>query len=163
MRRVFVAMAIAAAALISGCGEPKDELIHPKDQQAVDAATQEARTNLPAFWAAFDAAASKQDFVMKVGLQTRAGGIEHIWMNVERRDGDKVSGNLANDPVDIEGVKFGSKVTVTGKQITDWAYPKNGKFYGHFTTRILMPQMPQAEREQTQALLWPTTLEQAAR
>ena len=146
-----------------GLSQPKDQLIVPKDPQSVTAATQQARANLPIFWTAFDAAPSKEDFVVKVGMPTRGGGVEHIWIDVAGRDGDKISGTLANEPDDLPGLKLGSRVTVKTSQVSDWAYPKNGKFYGHFTTRVMMSQMEPDTQAKTQAMLWPTALEEPAK
>jgi uncharacterized protein YegJ (DUF2314 family) len=150
---------VLTAACDRGRGDP---LIYPKNEKAVQAAAEEARANLPAFWKAYDAAPSKTDFTMKVAMPTSRGGVEHIWMDVRDHRGDEIDGTLANEPVDLPNYRIYSKVTVKPAQVSDWAYPKDGKFYGHFTTRVLMSQVSAEERVATLAMLWPTALEPSA-
>ena len=160
--------ALLCGALLVAVGscdpKPKDHLIPvASDDQGVNAAMDQARANLPAFWSAYDKAASKQGFTMKVKMPTRAGGAEHIWIKVTGRQGDQITGLLDNEPVDIEGVALGSKVSVKTDQVTDWAYPKDGRYFGHFTTRALMNRASPQDQAIAQKMLWPTPLEAPAR
>jgi uncharacterized protein YegJ (DUF2314 family) len=159
-----LAILLAGALLTTACerGAHQDDLIYPEDQKAIDAASAQARATLPTFWAAFDAAPSKQDFTIKAGMPTKTGPAEHIWIQVSGRQGDEISGLLANEPFDIPNLHLRSPVTVTTAQVSDWAYPKGGKLYGHFTTRVLMPQMAADEQAQMKTALAPTPLEQPA-
>jgi uncharacterized protein YegJ (DUF2314 family) len=158
------AVLFGAVLLMTACdrGTHQDDLIYPEDQKAIDVASAQARASLPAFWTAFDAASSKQDFTIKAGMTTKTGPAEHIWIQVSGRQGDEISGLLANEPFDIPGLHLGSKVTIKAAQVSDWAYPKGGKLYGHFTTRVLMPQMAADEQAQMKAALAATSLEHPA-
>lgn len=123
----------------------------------------EARKTLPIFWAKFDAKSpSYSDFALKVGLKTRTGGEEHIWMNVLGRSNGKVTGELANEPYNLDGLKIGSRVEVDETAISDWQYATGGKLYGHFTTRALSARANAAQRAQAAELFSPQPLEAGA-
>jgi uncharacterized protein YegJ (DUF2314 family) len=150
---------MAMTLMLAGCDpHPQEKLVYPQDQKAMDAAIAEAKANLPVFWSNFDAAPSKEEYSVKVSIPTPPYGDELIWMDVTGRQRDEVSGVLVNEPVHFPGHN-GDKFTAKTAQIVDWAYPKNGKFYGHFTTRVLSPQMSAAERTEAEAMMWPTALE----
>lgn len=135
--------------VFSACGQEaventrSDMAYVESENEAVNASIVEARLNLDHFW---EAKASNDpvlsEFVLKVGLDTSDGGLEHIWMYDVSRDGGVYSGYLANVPQDIPGRKMDDKVTFKQDQISDWAYEKNGKLIGHYTTRALFPYMP---------------------
>ena len=151
--------------LVSACGEPKEKLVYPTDEKAMDAAIAEAKANQSVFWAKFDAASQPKDaeYQIKVRVPTPPHGDEFIWMDVVNRRGDEVTGILENEPVKFSGYRLGQTMTVKATEVSDWAYLKNGKYYGHFTTRLLMPQLPRDEQAQTKAMLWPTALEEPAK
>jgi uncharacterized protein YegJ (DUF2314 family) len=134
----------------------------PSENPTVNAATAEARASLPVFWSAYDAAASKYGFILKVRMPTRGGGWEHLWMNVTGRQGDQVTGTLSNTPLEVPGVALGSSVTVKAEQITDWGYAKDGMLFGNFTTRALLPMQPPEIQAETRKLLSPSPLERPA-
>ena len=150
---------IAIALMLAACDpHPQEKLVYAKDQKALDAAIAQARANLPVFWSNFDAAQSKEEYSVKVSIPTPPRGEELIWMDVTSHDGDEVSGVLINEPVNFPG-HDGDKFTKKATQIVDWAYPKNGKLYGHFTTRVLSSQVSPAQRAEAEAMMWPTALE----
>ena len=85
-----------------------------------------------------------------------------VWADPISHSATEVVATLANDPVHLEGVRHGSRVTVTPDTVVDWAYEKNGKLYGHYTTRALLGRMPAGDRAQVEPLLSPTPLEPTA-
>jgi len=101
-----------------------------------------ARETLPKFWEIYDSGdRSYSDFSIKVGLVTTDDSYEHIWVNDVKNKNGKMSGKLANDPVNIPDLKFGDKVNFTVDEVTDWAYIRGGRLHGHHTTRVLMKTM----------------------
>jgi uncharacterized protein YegJ (DUF2314 family) len=157
MRAIQIAL---ATAMLSACSQPADRLIEPGvDQPRVDAAMAEASKSLPQFWAKFDAREpGTTDFVVKLAMPA-GHGTEYIWADPVSHSDTEVVATLANEPFHIEGVHSGSRVIVRPEKVVDWTYEKNGKLYGHFTTRALLRQMTAAERAQVEPDLSPTPLE----
>jgi uncharacterized protein YegJ (DUF2314 family) len=120
----------------------------------MDAAILRARASLDEFWSRAAApGAGESDFMVKVALRTRKGGLEHIWVGSPIKDASGCSGRLANDPDDIAGVKVGSRVEFKDNQISDWMYRRNGKIVGNRTLRVLLPSMPEGQAAQYRGML----------
>lgn len=155
--RIFAGLTILAALVsaVPSVAQVADRPIYSDKQQsrALNAATGQARASLPKFWGAFDETSAKESFNLKVAFKTRTGAAEHIWVNQLVRNGDQISGALNDEPVGLPGQHAGSKVTFKADQISDWSYRKNGKLYGHFTTRILLLRMSPEEQAGLRAIL----------
>ena len=154
----------AVTALLAGCDSKEDTYIEtPDPDPRLDAAISEARASLPTFWSKFDRRkAGEGDYLVKAGMKTTGGGTEHIWMDVLDHSADKITGRLANEPEHLSGLSIGSQVEVDVRDVSDWAYSRDGKFYGHFTTRVLSERMPPDVRAQADRMLAPTPLEPEA-
>jgi uncharacterized protein YegJ (DUF2314 family) len=122
-----------------------------EDDAEMNAAIAAAHKTLPVFWKHLQAHPGEPSS-LKVGLVS-SNGHEHIWVSEIRVKGDKITGRLANDPDDLPGLKLGSPVSFTEDQISDWAYEKNGKLYGHYTTRIVIKHIDPAEAAPVRAML----------
>ena len=159
---VVFALVMASVPTLAACSQEEALIYTSADDVAVDAAVKEARRTLPVFWTKFDAQAPGYGaFALKVGLDadgTRME-IEHIWVDNLARANGKVFGHLANEPVALAGLSEGSRVEVEASRITDWQYAKDGKLYGHFTTRALSPKANAEQRALTAELFAPTPLE----
>jgi uncharacterized protein YegJ (DUF2314 family) len=160
--------AAAIGLLVAGCSQAEGPAAAKDDnfvtsngpELALRTATSEAVASLPVFWKVFERQPlDATDFLVKVSLPVGDGRVEHIWADVVRRAGDQVVVRLANDPVWLKDVQNGSELTVPAAQISDWSYSKQGKAFGHFTTRALMSRAAPAERAEAQAFLAPTSLE----
>ena len=138
---------------------PADEftVLRPGDE-AVAAATAEARATLDIFWRKFESGEADQ-YQLKVGLTTPNEAVEHIWLSPSARRDGKVVGQLMNQPVDIEDVNLGDEIVVEMERISDWGYAKDGRLYGAFTQRALLDTLRPAMRRQVEAALAPTPLE----
>jgi len=132
-----------------------DEIVNFTDDDAeMNAAIAKARATLPVFWKHLAAHPEMaQDHSLKVGLPATGGGHEHIWVGHIQAKGDKITGLLANEPNALPGLKLGSPVTFTQGQISDWAYTKGGKLYGHYTTRVVIKHIDPAEAAPVRAML----------
>jgi len=122
------------------------------DDAEMSAAKLRARQTLPTFWRHL-ASHPEMEHDLKVGMPTTGGSLEHIWVGDIKDEGNKIAGRLVNDPVDLAGLSMGSPVTFTRDQITDWAYVKDGKLYGHYTTRVVVKHLDPAEAAQLNAML----------
>jgi len=162
----WVLLLSMSAPVLMGCSRADErpeveKLVYaPQHDAAVEAATQKALETLPVFWIKKDAnSPGYSDFMLKVALPTRHGGLEYIWIGDVRRSGHKIKGTLANEPFDLEGLSVGSEVEAPATQIADWQYEKAGKLYGHFTTRALQPRANAEQQAQVRELFAPTPLE----
>jgi uncharacterized protein YegJ (DUF2314 family) len=166
-RMLRVALAAVVGLVLAACSQAEapavgndDNFITNAPEKEVQTASAEAVQSLPAFWSAFERQApGTSDFMVKVGMPVGDGRTESIWADVLRRDGQTLHVRLANDPVWLTSVQNGSELTVPLDQVVDWTYSRDGKAFGHFTTRAMMPSAPPALRAEAQAFLAPTPLE----
>ncbi len=102
------------------------------DDPLMTQAVAKARRGWPQFVAAFEANAG-ENFAVKAPV-THGNHTEFIWLGVTSIEGDKVYGELANDPGDLGPLKLGSKVSVQVADINDWCYlDTKGNLTGGFT------------------------------
>lgn len=81
-------------------------------------------------------------------------GEEIIWVATVVRDGAEFTATLANEPLRLEGLAAGDTVRFTEAMIADWGLVgASGKLFGHYTTRVLLDTMPEAEAAPIRALL----------
>ncbi|MCR5879985.1 DUF2314 domain-containing protein [Phenylobacterium sp. J367] len=160
----------AAMTLLAACGQggaaPAAEAIvqPPAEDAALAAAEKRARETLPVFWSKFDQQApGTSNYSVKVALQAPGGYTEHIWAQPLTHSEAEVVAKLLNDPVRVTGLAYGSEVRVQPNQISDWAYGKDGKYYGHFTTRALTQYATPEQRAQAAAILAAEPLETEVR
>ena len=159
MRGLIAAAALAAASLATAA--PTSATAQPASalDPAVAAARAEARRTLPIFWTRFAANSPDYDsFVVQVDFPKPRGGAEPVWMMVLRQEGAEVVGRLANKPAEAPGL-LGSEVRIPASSIVDWSYTRDGRAYGHFTTRALLDRMSPDMRVKAQMTFAPTALE----
>src|SRR5262245_38272828 len=95
-------------------------------------AVETARERWHEFVAAYEAE-SGENFSVKAPI-THGGNTEFIWISVTGIEGEKVYGELANDPADLGPLKLGSKVSVPVADLNDWCYlDAQGNLLGGFT------------------------------
>lgn len=113
-----------------------------------------AEASLPQFLE-HAAAGQLEQPLLKVAFST-VNGLEHIWVEeFAAAETGGFYGYLANEPVAIEGASYGSRVEFTRLMISDWAFTENGRGYGFFTVRAILPGMDAQTRAQTVAFLSP--------
>jgi len=157
----LLAMPMVAACSREPSGAAPDRIIDTTaDDETLNAAMKQATDTLDVFWAKFEAKAQgSSDFVIKLGMTGQDGFKEFIWAEPIRREADQVVARLANEPEHLRGLTLGSEVRVSQSLIADWSYAKDGKAYGHFSTRVLLPRMTPEERAQIEGQLSSTPLE----
>ena len=93
------------------------------------------------------------DLSFKVSIKV-AEGYENIWVDQIRRTSTGFSGKLANEPVHLVGKRFGSKVSFDQAQIIDWSITsRDGRLFGHLTTRVILETLPAREAQSARDLL----------
>lgn len=63
---------------------------------------------------------------------------EHMWVGQLAWDGERFTGVLDNDPVDVHNVRMGQRVTVERAEVEDWIYDDGETMVGGYTVRVLM-------------------------
>jgi uncharacterized protein YegJ (DUF2314 family) len=140
------AEALAQAAAPAPAPAPADRtiLVDAADRD-LEAAIDQARAKLPNFWRLFDNDSEVRDTgVLKVGFR-QDNQAEFMWVGSLKREGNRITGRLNNTPTLIDDVAEGQTVTVDPAEIIDWSYSRDGKAWGHFTTRVLMRRLTPAE------------------
>lgn len=110
---------------------PRMEQVH-KDDRDMNAAIEQARERWPQFVTAWKSRQGKCLFLVKARFE-EPEGVEHMWIRVERIDGDKITGELGNQPGIYRKAKQGDSVTVELSQLSDWAYRTPTEGDGGFT------------------------------
>jgi len=72
---------------------------------------------------------------------------EYLWLYKVTFDGKLFHGVVANEPLDVTGVKLGDKVTVAPGEISDWMYADKGKLVGGHTIRVYYTKMIPVEKQ----------------
>jgi uncharacterized protein YegJ (DUF2314 family) len=154
MVRTVLAMALLALAACSGPAD-SDAAREAKLRKELAAASKTARDQLPYFWEHFDAPqVDEYDFSVKVAFPQDDGakGEEQIWVDQLARGDEVITGQLAADPHHLTGIERGAIVTFTDPMITDWAFFRGEQLLGHYTTRVLLPNMPPEQAEGLRSL-----------
>jgi uncharacterized protein YegJ (DUF2314 family) len=111
-----------------------------EDDERVREATRQARDRWPEFLAAFRHRRPGDLFTVKAPV-TESGRTECIWIHVQAVTRDQIHGTLANHPVDLAPLRFGSGVSVPVSALADWAYrlgdADEGPVVGLFTVAAL--------------------------
>lgn len=74
--------------------------------------------------------------------------VEQMWLVDVDFDGRQLEGTLINSPHSLKSFSEGDRVTIKGKQISDWMYVVAGNVYGGFTVDLLRSRMRKGERKQ---------------
>ena len=114
--------------------EGRDDVLLIRTGDAeVNAAMDKAQQSLPDFLTALNDP-DAYNFTFKFPL----GGVEHIWVKGVRRDGDMLTGNLNNVPIQ-EGWAKGDAVRVPMSEVSDYFYcDADSNPHGHFTTAVFI-------------------------
>jgi uncharacterized protein YegJ (DUF2314 family) len=81
---------------------------------------------------------------LKVAISAN-GNTEHFWLTRIKREGEKYSGLISNQPQSVKTVKMGQRYEFTADMVSDWTFKRNGKLVGNETMRVLLPRMPEEQ------------------
>ena len=141
---------------------PGDEVVQVASADAeMNAAIAEAKRTLPLYLARLDAGQLAPSDGVKVAMPTGEGN-EHIWVHNVARDGDRLTGVLANQPNYLPDLNQGSPVTFTADMVSDWSYEKDGRMWGNYTTRVMLPHLGPEDAASLRQSLSPTPTETTA-
>lgn len=166
MKKSFALLMFCGAVILAGCNREKvdaagDKVVrrdenpdyvrlNEEGQQQMDAAIVCAQKEIDVFIAGLNNPKPSQTyFSVKKPFPYQDGdktNEEHIWLtDVTYADG-VFSGRVGNDPVDVENIKLGDKVTVKKAEASDWMIIDGGKLVGGYTIRVLRDRMAPGER-----------------
>jgi len=143
----LLAATVASVASVSFAAEnpippksqPEPMIISPENDPDLIKAEQEARRTLPMFWQLLALHPEYSSaFSVKAGFDTDMGFVDYLWLVNLKRDGDKVTGVLDNEPDGLPNLHVGDTVRVDEARIIDWLLAVDDRQYGHFTTRVLL-------------------------
>lgn len=139
---------LALSLALPGVARAQDPtIVFAGDDPVMTRAIETAVANLPVFLAHAGAGTelSAVDYSVKVSVKVDHPEMEHeiIWLSPFTLSPDgRGKGALANDPVAMPGMKIGDMLTFTRDQIEDWGFEgQDGHLYGHYTTRVMIPQL----------------------
>ena len=151
--RVFIGVVALALGLLA-CGQPQAQSVSDDpverfapDDATMNAAIADARSGLPRFWELYQNN-DGSDFMLKVGFPTPDGNTEHIWVGGIQRSATGITAIVQNEPVNVPSLRFGARTSIDEALISDWALTRNGRMYGHYTTRVVVASLPPSEQVQ---------------
>jgi uncharacterized protein YegJ (DUF2314 family) len=122
----------------------EDAVTQVKHDDALKAASRQARTKLPALRAASNKGLAPGEFIqVKAPFDTPAGGREWMWVEVTSWNGDKIKGLLQNEPVSIPSLHGGQIVEVSEATVFDYLHKHaDGTKEGNETGKLIEKQQP---------------------
>lgn len=82
-------------------------------------------------------------YSLKFAMRTSDGDLEHIWFAPTGIEGDQFTGECANEPVNVPGLKLHDVRTVSRDAVTDWMIVAGRKCYGGYTIRVISKREPE--------------------
>lgn len=157
---------VVAIAATPACSQSDDDVVQwagPNDVEMSAAETQ-AKQTLPIFWRRVKSGDPQIDAaLLKIGFPAPRGGTEYLWVAVGPDSDTDHQGQVLNEPEAAKGVHAGQVITFEPARIGDWSYRKAGKFYGQYTTRVMIKRADADTAREQAATLWPTPLEPESR
>jgi uncharacterized protein YegJ (DUF2314 family) len=106
------------------------------DDPDMKAAVQNARDSWSKFVKAYEADAG-ENFSVKAPV-SHSGNTEFIWITVTSLEGDKIYGELGNEPGNLGPLNLGSRVSVPVSELNDWCYIDfKGNMIGGYTVEVV--------------------------
>jgi uncharacterized protein YegJ (DUF2314 family) len=113
-----------------------------EDDAEMNSAIKSAQTTLQFFeknWKTMP----NDGYSLKFAIRTSDGDLEHIWFAPTGIHGDQFTGECANEPVNVPGLKLHDVRTVSREAVTDWMIVVGRKCYGGYTIRVISKREPE--------------------
>ena len=151
---VVLIMVLALGAGMAACEQTSATFVPTKEgDEALAKAESDARASADIFWDAWnERRPGDGEFMVKPGMRTRSGELEYIWVDLLSREGARVFGRLANDPNGFDA-KYGDEVAFDVNEVVDWAFKRDGKMFGMYSTRALMSRLNPQQAAEARAIL----------
>jgi uncharacterized protein YegJ (DUF2314 family) len=114
-----------------------DTVSRIKHNDAIRAASERARKQLPALRKAFNAGLQPGErILLKAPFETSGGGNEWMWVEVNSWKGGNIKGLLDNEPSDVPALHAGATVEINEQEVFDYIrYKPDGTEEGNETGR----------------------------
>jgi len=126
-----------------------DSVHYVKHDDALLAASAEARQQLPALHKALEAFQPGEYLEVKAPFRTESGGNEWMWVEVRRWEGNRISGLLDNEPEAVPGLHAGQEVEVRQEDIFDYLHKFPDKRTEGNKTGMIMKNMQETKKPGT--------------
>lgn len=155
---VLTLAALGLSAFLAGAGPQStftpvqsDGLIYaPKNDRELAAARRKAVARLGEFFRLAQAPPpGVEEFHVKIPIRD-GREVEHFWVKFVSKNGDQVTGVLANRPVNVSNVQEGQTLTFSVSEIEDWNYMRNGRMQGGYSVCVLLARQGRAALAQAQ-------------
>jgi uncharacterized protein YegJ (DUF2314 family) len=144
---LLIFLAPCTATEVVAAADDPTVLVSATDPE-MNAAIAKARASLGTFWREYESPEPDvTGFSLKVKISD-GNMVEHFWLIDIKRDGDKLSGTINNDPEYVHTVKIGERYEFTDSDISDWMFTRRGKVVGNETARVLIKRLPTDEARQ---------------
>ena len=143
MRKHILVLIFVMAATFGQAGD--EIVVTDADDPEMAAAVTMAQENLDKFLADYAKYKGQPtDYGVKVAfpVKEKDTNAEVIWVTYfDQIDVNHFVGRLSNEPNFMPGLHLDSDVSFTRDMIQDWYILEDGKVYGYFTVRVLLPQL----------------------
>ena len=96
----------------------------------------------------------RADAAVKIAVPVDDTMVEAIWITPFAEFDGQFIGILANDPQGLSDLGQGDAIMFDASQVRDWYFfGRDGKMYGSYTTRAMLPALEPAEAAEIAALL----------
>lgn len=154
--------ALLILTVLTSCGDKKQnststgEVIQvAKNDKEMEAAMQAARESFPAMWkeveeerkqanSRFTSAMVKAYFPSAHDPDSG----EHLWIDQVTYIGDKISGVITSEPLDLVEPKLGDRISIPLERLSDWLVVDSGIAKGAYSVQLLRKRMSAAERDE---------------
>ncbi len=114
-----------------------------------------ARTSFDQFWQRVSTDATGLDAISIKVAVPHQNGPEHLWMTgCKSADAQAFNCFVSNKPVRVS-LELGKQYSFERGAISDWMYRQDGKIYGGYSIRALLPTLPADQAEAMTAMLAP--------
>ena len=149
VKRILI-VALLLFNCIACTGKDTDDrlVLVKKDDPQMTAAIGSARRTLPEFWKSLQApAADESEFYVKLAISDGTD-TEHFWIGRIRQENGKLMGSVSNYPELVKGIRFGQKVEIDERLISDWKFMKAGRMKGGYTIAVLLTRISKEEADE---------------
>jgi uncharacterized protein YegJ (DUF2314 family) len=143
----------------------EDSVAYTSHDDALEAASAQAKQKLPALQKAFAAGFQPGEYLeVKAPFDTESGGTEWMWVEVTTWQGDRIGGLLDNEPEKVPNLHSGQHVEVRQQDVFDYirTFPDKrteGNTTGAIIERIQkMDDAPKPPNFQPPVPAWDTTV-----
>jgi hypothetical protein len=125
--------------LLSSLFGSQDSISPVQHNEALEAASQRARTKLPELRGEFDRGLPPGEFLLlKAPFDTQDGGHEWMWVEVIEWNSDKIKGLLKNEPFNIPDLHAGQMVEISEADVFDYLRTRaDGTVEGNETGKLI--------------------------